>query len=215
MVLWRDASWQALAQGEACDTRWAEFGQYARLRAQGLRQEALRVADGLGAALQAGPETDRWDFTCWVCSQLLSVDVVRSMILPYPLERVVLQELWHAQANGDARATVWLVRWFPLEVVANQHFASDSIGDFLRSALIANPKSIEMQAVLARHLVQWVRSDTADLYHGRYDGEVNADLARLNEAESLVDRDDPLLTDIDELRKLITKHVRGEVIDWE
>lgn len=208
MVPWRDASWQALARGEAGDPRWAEFGHYAQLRSQGLRQEALRVADGFAATLQAGSAFDRWDFTCWVCSEVLEVGVVRSMILPQPIETVVLQELWQAQAEGDARAAVWLVRWFPVEVMAHLDFSPDSIGDFLRSALRAQPTSLEIRSMLAQHLVQWVRSDTADLHHGRYDGDPNADLLRLREAESLVDETDPLNADINVLRQLVAKHVR-------
>jgi len=209
VVLWRDVSWQALARGEMCEPRWAEFGQYAQLRSQGLRQEALRVADRFAAALQAGSESDRWDFTCWVCSQVLSVGVIRSMILPQPIEGVVLQALWDAQVNADARATVWLVRWFPVEVMAHLDFAADSIGDFLRSALSAHPTNIEIRAMLAGHLVQWVRSDTADLHHGRYDGDPNADLVRLREAESLVDKTDPLNVEIDVLRQVVNAHVRS------
>lgn len=208
MIVWREQSWEALVRGEQCDPRWSDYGRYAQLRARGLRDEALAAAVRCAEALNAQDDSTRSQFTAWVCSQVLAEGVVRSMVLPHPIEQVVLRELWIGQARNDARATVWLVRWFPVQVMASQKYAVDSIGDFLRNACLHDPSNRELRAMLAAHLVRWVRADVADLAHGRYDGEPEMDLLRLDEAEDLVSVGDAIMGEIVNLRETVRSYLR-------
>ncbi|MFM7146051.1 MAG: hypothetical protein ACKOW5_06930 [Actinomycetales bacterium] len=181
------------------------------MRTRGLREEALAAASRCADELQASDDCTRSQFTEWVCSHVLAEGVVRSMVLPHPIEQVVLRELWVGHAKDDARSTSWLVRWFPVEVMASQDYVPDSLGEFLRNAYLRDPSSHELRELLAAHLVRWVSADVADLAHGRYDGEPEMDLLRLDEAEALVNDRDPIMNEILDLRMIVTAylHRRG------
>jgi hypothetical protein len=204
MAAWRQESWVALQRGEHVDPRWSAYGEYARLRGEGLREQALQAASRCATSLAEGDEATRWDFTSWLCRDVLSARTTLSMVLPHPLETVVLEALWHAHAQGSGPATRWLVQWFPVEVMASRDYATDALGDFLREGLAASPADEALQGALADHLLAWVRTDVADLAHDRYDGDPRADLARLAEAETLVSPGDARRDECAHLRQTIT-----------
>lgn len=205
MTAWRQESWVALQRGEQVDPRWSAYSDYARLRGEGLREQALQAASRCAADLDEGDEATRWDFTSWLCREVLSARTTRSMVLPHPLEAVVLKALWRARAEGRGDATRWLVRWFPDEVMASRDYATDALGDVLREGLTSSPADEALQGALADHLLAWVRTDVADLAHDRYDGDPEADLARLAEADSLVSPSDSRRVQIADLRQLIAE----------
>lgn len=207
MSVWREASWESLESGADADPRWAEYGEYARLRAAGLRDQALEAADQAARDLAIADEATRWAFTAWIFTDILKDGTVRSMVLPHPLEAVALATLWNAHAAGDPHAARWLARWFPTEVMASRDYATDAVGDFLREVVRASPQDKDLRAMLASHLITWVRSDTADLAHDRYDGDPAADLRRLDEAEGLLDAGGPELAALANLRASITDWV--------
>lgn len=204
MSAWREASWASLESGSHADPRWAEYGDYARLRAAGLRRQALDAAERTAETLAAADEATRWAFASWIFTDVLGPRTVQSMVLPHPLEQIVLDTLWQAHDAHEPRAAEWLVRWFPVEVMASRGYAPDAVGHFLRDAVLTCPNDPMLRTMLASHLITWVRSDTADLDHGRYDGDPQADLARLDEAESLLEAESGDLASIAALRATVT-----------
>lgn len=204
MTTWREVSWEALARGERIDVRWPDYAEYAGLRAKGLRREALEAADRCAAMLAEGDEVTRWDFTEWLCTEILWPAATRSMILPHSLEGTVGAALWKAHGRGEARATVWLVQWFPVQVMASLGYRTDAIGEFLRRAVAKHPGAVGLSTMLAEHLVAWVRMDSADVANGRYDGDPVADLDRLAEAESLLQDNAPILADVERQRQIVS-----------
>lgn len=204
MSNWRAGSWDALALGQHGDPRWPQYGEYARLRTAGLRSEALAAADQCAANLASADDAMRWEFTAWLCTEMLGPGVTRSMVLPHPLEGIVLGALWEANDRGEARATAWLVQWFPVQVMAHLENITDAIGEFLRRAVIAQPMDGSLRSLLAEHLVAWVRQDTADLAKGRYDGDPSADLQRLAEADTLLEAGSPVRVEVERLRRIVS-----------
>lgn len=207
MPVWREASWEALARGEHCDPRWSAYGEYAELRSQGLRQEALVAAQRCAGTLLSSNMQLRWEFTSWVCTQLLAPGAVRSVVIPHQLESIVVDELWAANERGDAHAALWLARWFPVEVMARYEYVTDAIGELLRNAHQKIPQSTELRRALSEHLVNWVQIDAADLVNNRFDGDVDADLQRLSDALALVSPSDPIAQQAATLRT--------EIIEWK
>ena len=203
MATWREESWAALQRGEHVDPRWSAYADYARLRSKGLRQQALQAAERCARSLAEADEQTRWDFTSWLCRDVMSARTTRSMAIPQALEIVVLETLWQAHAQGTSSAARWLVQWFPVEVMASVDYADDALGTFLRRALSASPTDEALRDALADHLVAWVRTDIADLAHGRYDGDPQADLARLSEAGAVLSEDDTRRVEIHALRQTI------------
>ncbi len=204
MSNWRAGSWEALARGQHGDPRWPAYGEYARLRTAGLRREALAAAEQCADQLAAADAASRWEFTAWLCREILVPGVTRSMVLPHSLEGIVLAALWEAHDRREACATAWLVQWFPVEVMAHLDYTTDAIGEFLRRAVVAQPMDGSLRSLLAEHLVAWVRQDTADLANGRYAGDPSADLQRLTEADTLLDAGSPVRVDVERLRRTIS-----------
>ena len=207
-VMWREGSWQSLQAGSRCDPRWPEYAEYARLRSAGLRDAALREADLLAASLMTQDTRTCWAFTSWIFQEVMGPSTVKSMVLPQPLEQVVLETLW--SSLGNVQAWQWLAQWFPINVAESRGSSTDALRDFLREGLMKHPSDPLLSQMLARHLIAWVKIDTADLSNGRYDGDPNADLERLTEAAGLISGDDPLNASISELQATVTSWLNRE-----
>lgn len=130
-------------------------------------------------------------------------------VLPHQLRDIALSALWDAHADGQSWATEALIDWFPAEIMAEYDYCTDAVRVLLTRAVAAHPGDAVLSALLARHLLTWVRHDIADLAHGRYDGNPYEDLARLAEARGLVGADDPMIGEIDEVRAVVANWVAG------
>jgi hypothetical protein len=198
--------WATLAAASrVCDARWSSYADYARLRLSGLRADALAAADQCARQVVGSGAGD--DFTRWIFAEVVRPGIRLTLVLPEQLRGIALPALWRAHDAGQTWATEALLAWFPVEVMAAESYCDDPVREFLRRAVAAFPDDAVLRRLLARHLLTWVRQDTVDIAHGRYDGDPHADLSRLAEARGLAaDARDPLVDEIEE--------VRGAVNGW-
>lgn len=186
---------------DACDPRWSAYADYTRLRNAGLRKDALAAAtDCARQIVDAGAQGD---FTRWLFGEIVRPRIPLTPVLPHQLREIALPALWDAHADGQSWATKALIDWFPAEVMAAYDYCTDAVRVMLTRALAEHPGDVVLSALLARHLLTWVRHDIADLARGRYDGDPREDLARLAEARGLIGADDPMGGEIEQVRAVV------------
>lgn len=172
---------RGLAADLVGEPSWAEFASYCDLRARGLRTPALEKLDRFLAAAEAWPFEARRRFIQTLCDRKGRVWDKR-VLLPEPLVRRLvrptLQE-WAAAEATDPR---------PLYLAGLFHDGSleapSADGNF-RAALAVNPRFEPALLALADLLVADVHFSQHHLPDG-YIGDPTEDLAKLDEAESLI-----------------------------
>lgn len=196
-----------MSTGES-DPRWPAYADYQRLRSAGLRRDALAVASVCARQITASGA--QGDFTRWLFGEIVEPGKPLAPVLPHALREIAVPALWAAHRDGQSWATAALISWFPVEVMAAYDYETDAVRALLTAALAADPDDPVLAGMLARHLLTWVRADITDLANGRYDGDPQADLARLAEARDLLGDGDPMAEEIDQVWAVVREWIDRE-----
>lgn len=184
---WRMNEYDAL-EYVAVETRerWPLYAEYARLRAAGLRQQALGFVDQFATTLEGESWPTRWPFVEWIYRQAIPGSSVAAVLTPHPLlSRVIAPTLWHAtQSSEDARpeAFVWLGRFAPSALAAT----GGSFEQLLRQGLQRFPDDDSLRRELAGVLIGGAEDRAHYLDESVYRGDPAQTAVDLTEAKELL-----------------------------
>jgi hypothetical protein len=171
------ASLDALAEtGRAAkaEPRWRHYAEYCRLRAGGLRREALQALDAFLVDAAGWPLAERSTFAKWVGRT--ADHESNSLCLPHPLIHRLLTPAAAEQAAldpADAEAQLLLAVY------------GDSSGtppvDLYRVAVALDPANAMISRIFVRAVLRWTGYAQHELPHG-YLGDPDEDAELLERA---------------------------------